>query len=47
VDSDGPNKQVLDGVQIPYVNGQFLEERTSPGIPKDTLPLCRELYNNG
>ena len=34
----GPRKHVLDGAQIPHVEGQLLEERTCPGMPNDTLP---------
>ena len=35
----GSRKHVLDGVQITHVNGQFLMERTWPGMPDDDTLL--------
>ena len=34
----GLRTQVLDGIQIALVKGQFLPESTCMGMPEDTLP---------
>ena len=33
----GPGKHVLDVVPIPHAKGQFLGERTCPGMPDDIV----------